>query len=68
MPARSEAQRRFMFGVKGEKFARAHGYDNKGPLPKKSKRRKGKGRGQTSDQAGREELIRAFKKKGRHGR
>ncbi len=33
MPAKSEAQRRFIYGVKGKKFAEAHGFDNKGKLP-----------------------------------
>jgi len=35
MPARSQAQRRWAFGVKGEKWARAHHYDNEGKLPAK---------------------------------
>jgi hypothetical protein len=37
MPAKSQAQRRWAFGVKGPTWARAHGYDNKGKLPKRSK-------------------------------
>lgn len=35
MPAKSEAQRRFIFGVKGAKFARAHHFDNPGKLPER---------------------------------
>lgn len=37
MPAKSEAQRRFIYGVKGKKFAEAHHFDNKGKLPAKVK-------------------------------
>jgi hypothetical protein len=37
MPAKSEAQRRFIYGVKGKKFAEAHGFDNKGKLPARVK-------------------------------
>lgn len=36
-PARSEAQRRWAFGVKGAKWAKAHHFDNKGKLPKRVK-------------------------------
>lgn len=50
-PSRSEAQRRFIFARKGKKWAKAHGFDNKGKLParvgkkkKKAKARKGKRR------------------------
>lgn len=35
MPAKSEAQRRFVYGVKGAEFAKAHGFANRGPLPAK---------------------------------
>ena len=44
MPAKSNAQRRFIYGVKGKKFAEAHGFDTKGKLPArvKGKRRKKK--------------------------
>lgn len=54
MPAKSEAQRRFIYGVKGKAFAEAHHFDNKGKLPahvgktkakaKKAVKRKGKGK------------------------
>lgn len=37
MPAKSEAQRQFIYGVKGKKFAEAHHFDNKGKLPKRVK-------------------------------
>lgn len=40
MPARSEAQRQFIYGVKGKEFAEEHHFDNKGKLPKRVKRRK----------------------------
>jgi hypothetical protein len=41
MPAKSEAQRRWAFGVKGKAWARRHHFDNKGKLPaRKRKRRK----------------------------
>jgi hypothetical protein len=33
LPAKSEAQRRFIYGVKGKAFAEAHHFDNKGKLP-----------------------------------
>ena len=33
MPAKSQAQRKWAFGVKGEKWAKAHHFDNKGKLP-----------------------------------
>lgn len=39
MPAKSEAQRRFIYGVKGKAFAEAHGFDNKGKLPMKTKKK-----------------------------
>jgi hypothetical protein len=35
MPAKSAAQRRWAFGVMGEKWARAHHFDTKGKLPKR---------------------------------
>lgn len=44
MPAKSEAQRRYIYAKKGAAWAKAHGYNNKGKLParktKKGKRRK----------------------------
>jgi len=33
MPAKSEAQRRWAFAVKGAAWAKAHHFDTKGPLP-----------------------------------
>jgi hypothetical protein len=42
MPAKSEAQRRFIYGVKGKKFAEAHHFDNKGKLPARVKPKKKK--------------------------
>ncbi len=35
MPAVSEAQRRYIYGVLGKKFAEEHHFDNKGKLPAK---------------------------------
>ena len=40
MPAKSQKQRRWAFGVKGEKWARKHHFDNKGKLPKTSRKKK----------------------------
>lgn len=37
MPAKSEAQRKWAFGVKGAKWAKAHHYDNIGKLPARVK-------------------------------
>lgn len=33
MPAKSEAQRKWAFGAKGEKWAKKHHMDNPGKLP-----------------------------------
>jgi DNA-binding sugar fermentation-stimulating protein len=40
MPARSNAQRRFIYGVKGKKFAEEHHFDNPGKLPERVKPKK----------------------------
>jgi hypothetical protein len=40
MPARSQAQRRWAYGVKGAKWARRHHFNNKGKLPARVKKRK----------------------------
>lgn len=37
MPAKSQAQRKFIYATKGAKFAKAHHFDNKGKLPAKAK-------------------------------
>ena len=58
MPAVSQKQRAYMFAVKGEKFARKHHFDNKGPLPKYAPKR-------SRRSAGQEELVRRFQR--RHG-
>jgi hypothetical protein len=43
MPAKSQAQRKWAFGVKGKKWAKAHHYDNPGKLPARVKpKKKGK--------------------------
>ena len=39
MPAKSQAQRKWAFGVKGAAWAKAHGYDNPGKLPKRVKKK-----------------------------
>lgn len=40
MPAKSEAQRAWAYGVKGPKWAKAHHYDNPGKLPARVKKTK----------------------------
>lgn len=42
MPAKSQKQRAFIFGVKGPAWAKRHHFDNKGKLPKTAKKRSGK--------------------------
>lgn len=44
MPAKSQAQRRWAYGVKGKAWAERHHMDNKGKLPArvKGKAKKGK--------------------------
>jgi len=37
MPAKSEAQRRWAFGVKGAAWAKKHHMDNEGALPKRAR-------------------------------
>jgi hypothetical protein len=44
MPAKSESQRRFIYGVKGAKFAKKHHFDNKGKLPERVGKKKAKGK------------------------
>jgi hypothetical protein len=39
MPARSHAQRKWAFGVKGAAWARRHHFNTKGKLPAKRKRK-----------------------------
>lgn len=36
MPAKSEAQRRYLNAKMGHAWVKAHGFDNKGKLPKKA--------------------------------
>ena len=44
MPAKSQAQRKWAFAVKGKKWAKAHHFDNKGKLPARVKgKKRGKG-------------------------
>lgn len=39
MPAKSQAQRRFIYATKGAAWAKKHGFDNKGKLPKRAKKK-----------------------------
>lgn len=39
MPAKSQAQRRFIYGKFGKAFAKRHHFDNKGKLPAKAKKK-----------------------------
>lgn len=34
MPAKSEAQRRYLYATKGEAWVKRHHFDNKGKLPR----------------------------------
>jgi hypothetical protein len=47
MPAKSEAQRRYLNAKKGHAWVKAHGFNNKGKLPArvKGKKRGGKKKG-----------------------
>lgn len=40
MPAKSQAERGWIYANKGAKWAKAHGFDNKGKLPARVKRKK----------------------------
>ena len=40
MPARSEAQRRFLYATKGQAWVKAHGFDTKGKLPAHVRKRR----------------------------
>jgi hypothetical protein len=44
MPAKSQAQRRFLFARFGSAWAHRHHFANKGKLPKRVGRRRGKRR------------------------
>jgi hypothetical protein len=44
MPAKSEAQRKWAFAVKGAKWAKAHHFDTKGKLPARVKGKKKAGK------------------------
>lgn len=39
MPAKSQAQRAYIYATKGKKWAKAHGFDNPGKLPARVKRK-----------------------------
>lgn len=40
MPAKSRKQRAWAFAVKGPAWAKRHGFDNKGKLPKRARKKK----------------------------
>jgi hypothetical protein len=40
MPAKSQAQRRFIFARFGKSFAKKHHFDNKGKLPARARKKK----------------------------
>lgn len=40
MPARSQAQRRFLHARFGHAWVKRHGFDNRGKLPKRVKRKR----------------------------
>lgn len=40
MPAKSQKQRAWAYGVKGKSWAKKHHFDNKGKLPKTSRKKK----------------------------
>lgn len=61
MPARSEAQRRWAFGVKGKAWAKRHHYDNKGKLPPRVPAKQ-------TPQDERARLAEAFRKQGKKRR
>lgn len=52
MPAKSQAQRRWAFGVKGKKWAKANGFDNRGKLPARVGRKKAKAKVRRKKRAG----------------
>lgn len=62
MPARSEAQRRYLNAKFGHDWVKKHDFDNKGKLPKRSKRGKRRDERKQSD---REKLMEAFRRKGK---
>lgn len=45
MPATSQAQRRWVYGVKGKKWAKEHHFDNAGKLPARASKKKPKRKG-----------------------
>lgn len=42
MPAKSQAQRSYLYATKGAAWVRRHHYDNKGPLPVHVAKKQGK--------------------------
>jgi N-acetylglutamate synthase-like GNAT family acetyltransferase len=42
MPAKSQAQRAYLYATKGKAWVEKHGFDNKGKLPKHVKKTKAK--------------------------
>jgi hypothetical protein len=39
VPAKSQAQRRYIYATKGKAWAKKHHFDNKGKLPRKVKKK-----------------------------
>jgi len=62
MPARSEAQRRYLNAKFGHEWTKRHGFDNKGKLPKKSRRKQ---RGSNRSEGDRAALMEAFRRRGK---
>ena len=62
MPATSQAQRRWAFGVKGAAWARKHHFDTPGELPKFSHAARSK---KSRRDIKREQMIAKFRKKHR---
>ena len=63
MPARSQAQRAYLNAKFGHDWVKAHDFDNKGKLPKHTKK-KTKGRKQSREQiASRQRMAQAFQRR-----
>ena len=64
MPARSQAQRAYLNAKFGHQWTKDHDFDNPGKLPKRSKKKKIKGRKQSREQiASRQRMAQAFQRR-----
>ena len=64
MPARSQAQRAYLNAKFGHDWVKEHDFDNPGKLPKRSKKKKIKGRKQSREQiASRQRMAQAFQRR-----